>query len=250
MEPNASPPLSDDGPDWVRESLRVAADELRRFVATALAFTLRPARFSAAWLAGETTALNPLGFVATAIAVSGAAAALLAGGGNAGGGGLWDLLTGAVAPYAYYIALGALCHPIMRWFGSRRRLRASVAVALFAGGGPGLVLLLACYACEAARQLLFGLHTGSLLRGLPLWAQLVFLVVFGGAALLFIITLARGQRGVHGARSGHAAVALTFSLVASALVLGALHRRVEFALGVPHFTIMWFGWVPIPDLWF
>ena len=52
------------------------------------------------------------------------------------------------------------------------------------------------------------------------------------------------------ARPGRAAAALTVAVVVSALVLGALHRRARFGLGVPHFTLIWSGRTLIPDIWF
>jgi hypothetical protein len=82
--PASSP--SPDGPDWAREAVALALDEARRFLATAFGFMRRPGRFCADWLAGRQHALNPLGFVATALGISGLIGALLR---NPDGDGIW-----------------------------------------------------------------------------------------------------------------------------------------------------------------
>jgi len=236
------------GPDWVRETARVTRDEIRRFLGTAAGFMLRPARFGAAWMAGESDALNPLGFVATALAVSGAAAAVLAPDHNEGG--LALLVAHAILPYVYYAALGALCHPVLRTFGSTRPVRASVAVGLYAGGGPGLLMLLVSYTCEALRARLFGLHDGPILRGAPLWAEIVFSVLVVGTTLWFLVALVGGQRGVHAISRARARAAVAFAVVASAVVLGFAHRYVPFSMGAPHFALSFYKHLPVPDVWF
>jgi hypothetical protein len=246
--PRPLPPKATDAPDWVRETVRVTRDEIRRFVATAAGFMLRPARFGAAWMAGESDALNPLGFVATALAVSGVATAVLAPGDDDSG--LAALVARASLPYLYYAALGALCHPVLRAFGSTRPLRASVAVGLFAGGGPGLVLLLVSYACRAWRERFFGLHEGPIMRGDPLWADIAFSVLIGGAAIWFLVALVGGQRGVHAASRGRARLAVAFAIVASSVALGFVHRHVSFSMGAPHFALAFYRHVPVPEIWF
>ena len=248
--PRPRPPLpsATDAPDWVRETVRVTRDEIRRFVATAVGFMLRPARFGAAWAAGEGDALNPLGFVATALAITGAVAAVLDPGDD---GGRLALLVGhAILPYAYYAALGALCHPVLRAFGSTRPLRASVAVGLYAGGGPGLLLLLVSAACQVLRAHLFGLHDGPILRGAPLWGEIAFGVLVGGATLWFFVALVGGQRGVHAIGHGRAGLAVLFAVVASGIALGVAHHYVPFSMGAPHFALSFYKHLPVPDVWF
>jgi hypothetical protein len=132
--------VEDEAPDWVRDGIRQLVDEVRMFLRTAIGFTLRPWQFAAEWSLGRRRALNPLGFLATAFAVAGSAAALfshllhLEDGTRS----LMNDFLGALTPFAYYLALGALSHLVLSAFGSRRRLRDSCALALYAGGGPAL----------------------------------------------------------------------------------------------------------------
>lgn len=247
----ASPPPPDpgslDGPPWIRDALALAREEASRFAATALGFMRRPGRFSADWLAGRQRALNPLGFVATALGVSSAAGALLPGDERSS---LWAAIALALLPYVYYAVIGLVCHPLLRLAGSTRRLSASIAVALFAGGGPGLVMTLGTYLAIGLRVTLFGAINGALLHGIPGWAVAPLALLTYAPFAFYLVTLTRGLVGLHaiGRARGVAAVVLGLTLLAFAL--GGLHRVHEFSVGVPHFAVTLYRHVPILDVWF
>src|SRR5579863_1708598 len=127
--------MIDDSPDWVRDAARQFVHEVGEFLRAAVAVTVHPARFAEAWVSGRRRALNPLGFLATAFAIIGPTTALLKHDEQSSP---WLEALGALLPFAYYLVFGALQHGVLRVFGSRRRLRESCAMALYAAGGPGL----------------------------------------------------------------------------------------------------------------
>jgi hypothetical protein len=138
-------------------------DEGRRFVDTAHGFARAPASFSADWAAGRREALNPLGFMATALGIAGLAAALAPG----SEGGILSQIARAILPYAYYVALGLVAHPLLRLAGGRTGLRATLAISLFAGGGPGLVYTLSIYVVYFLRVRMFPGFEAGLIRNVP-----------------------------------------------------------------------------------
>jgi hypothetical protein len=243
--------VKEDGPDWVRESVVTVRDEILRFVATLFHFTLHPRRFAAAWYEGKTKALNPAGFLSTALAVN--AAVLLVFGWIRGtpesADSLWSTLGDATLPYAYYVGLGVLCHPILRLCGSRRPLRATVAIALFSGGGPGLLLRFSVYLQVAIHIALVGDFHGQLVEGLPAWYAPISAVLAYGSFAAYALVLAAGLRGLHAARRWQIAIALTMSLLTSAYLLGVLHGALHFDLRAPH-LVMGFGRGMLFDVWF
>jgi len=189
--------VQDEAPDWVKEGIRQFLDEVRLFLRTAIDVTVRPVQFARDWSTGQRHALNPLGFLATAFAVAGPANALFA-----------HLVRlpdepsslvrdalGALTPFVYYLALGALEHGVLRLCGSRRPLRDSCAMALYAGGGPAtlahlFVLAFSYLAWRASGTLVVkDVH------------QPYALAVMVGAGLsfgLFVTTLSAALGGLHG----------------------------------------------------
>jgi hypothetical protein len=239
--------LAPEGPAWIRETIALGHEEARRFVATAVAILSRPGRFGADWFAGRQRALNPLGFVATALALSSAVGLLMPGG---DGNGLMAAISIAMMPYVYYAGVGILCHPLLRLAGSKRRLSASLAVALFAGGGPGLVIALSMDLLIALRIALFGHFQQSVLRGVPHWAIGPGALLAYGPFFYYVATLALALAGLHAVGRVRAVGAVVISLVLTGLALGVAHRFILLSLGVPHFVIYVNHYVPIPDIWF
>ena len=130
-----------EAPDWVKDGIRRFLDEVRSFLRTARDVTVRPFRFANEWSTGQRQALNPLGFLATAFAVAGPANALFARAvrlPDEPSSLVRDAL-GALTPFAYYLVFGALQHGVLRLCGSKRPLRDSCAMALYAGGGPAML---------------------------------------------------------------------------------------------------------------
>jgi hypothetical protein len=138
----------------------------------------------------------------------------------------------------------------LRLGGSRRGLSATLAISLFAGGGPGLLAALAIYFVVAGRRLLYGTASSSIVDGTPMAFKVAALIVMSAPEIALVVTLILGLAGAHGIRRRRAAAAVLFSLVALGSVLGLLHEHVRFALGVPHFVVMFDEGVPNPDVWF
>jgi hypothetical protein len=238
------------GPDWWREAAVAVRDEAVRFLATVLQCCRHPRRFAATWFAGETRALNPIGYVSTALAISAAArsvtTALIQLRDDSG---LWSSLAVATLPYAYYALLGVLCHIVLRLGGTTRPLSASLAIALYVGGGPGLLLTLSLL----LDVLLYAAVTSGarLQHGFvdaPPWAIPILMAPVLGMAALFLMALAAGFRGLHGGSRLRAVAAIVVAIIVAGLLLGALHAVLDFALGVPHF-VFYFRRSPI-DIWF
>jgi hypothetical protein len=221
-----------EAPDWVRDGIRPLADEVRSFVRTAIDFTWRPIDFAKEWSLGRRRALNPLGFLATALAVAGPANVMFERLTHQPGDSsslARDLAT-ALTPFVYYLSLGALSHLVLRAFGTRRRLRDSCAMALYAGGGPALaahlvVLLLALALYRATGQL--QVHS---LRTTWALALLVAAMVSFGA---FCATLAMSLGGLHGRdgiRRWQVVVANLAALAIAGFVFALLHPPGNFGL--------------------
>src|SRR5438132_9210100 len=131
----------EQSPDWIAEAIRNAKGELALFARTAIGFSLHPGRFAAGWVAGKERALNPLAFLATSAALLTGLRAVLAATYkvNAPDAGLVGQVADVLGPYAHYALLGVIAHGVFRLTGSTARLRDSLAVALFAGGGPAAI---------------------------------------------------------------------------------------------------------------
>lgn len=239
------------GPAWLREAAATVRDEAVRFMVTVLQCSRHPRRFAAAWFAGDTRAPNPIGYVSTALAVTAAARSLTAALiGVDDHSGLWSSLAAATLPYAYYALLGVLSHLVFRLGGTTRPLSASLAIALYVGGGPGLLLTLSL----DLDVLLYSLLTGRVqfehgFVDAPPWAMPILLGLAMGTSALFVLALASALRGLHGGSRLRTFVAIVLALVVSGLLLSALHAVFRFSLGVPHF-LFHLGGRPPMDLWF
>lgn len=207
---------------------------MRLFLRTAYDFTTRPMRFAVEWSSGQRHALNPLGFLATAFAVAGPANVLFAHLVRASdqSSSLMREALGALAPFAYYLALGALQHGVLRLFGSRRRLSDSCAMALYAGGGPAtiahLVTLALAYLLWRASGTLNAVDFHSR------WAVGVMVGAFLSFGL-FMTTLSSAQAGLHlrdGIRSRHIAMANAIALLVTGFLFALLQPPGSFGLHV------------------
>jgi hypothetical protein len=237
-----------EGQPWIREAIALGREEVTRFIGTMVGFMRRPGRFSADWYAGRQRALNPLGFVASALAISGFVGLLTPDNGADDKSTLLTELAAASLPYVYYAAVGIVSHPLLRLFGSQRRLSASIGVALFAGGGPGLIATLSTELAYSLRTWIFG-YRPQMFRGLPLWAAVVVELLVCVPLVSFFVTLMLAMAGLHALPRWRAVAAVTLSLLILAVGLGGLHHYVRFGIGVPHVTLWWHGRV-MPDIWF
>jgi hypothetical protein len=227
-----------EAPDWVREALARSAEEARSFVLTGTLFTWRPGRFARDWANGQLRVLNPMGVLATGAGVLAVARLVLSWLLGRGGGGREDLLGSvrdALAPFAHYVVLGALCHLALRTLGSRRRLRDSLAMSLFAGGGPGVLSPLVVYAVGAALWAGTGrgdvIHNG-LIGSLPGDAATALRDIADAGYALFLLTLLASLRTLHDAPWWKATAAVAFAVVCVGLTFGAWPVDVPFGTRV------------------
>jgi hypothetical protein len=215
-------PAGDRETRWLEDSLTATARELRAFAETAAAATVRPARFARGWVEGRHAALNPLAFMATAAALVTVAGTLAARLGPLGGSStLAGEVLDSVGPYLHYLALGLICHAILRLAGSRRRVAGSVAMSLYVGGGPGTVATLIDLVMFLVVSKLFGkvnfsaaeLATPVLMAvGVVVWAVRL------GMAVAFVAAFV----GLHRVRVGWAVLGLVVALLLTGLAFGIL----------------------------
>lgn len=224
------------GPEWLREAAATVRDEAVRFMVTVLQCSRHPRRFAARWFAGDSRAPNPIGYVSTALAVTAAGAsvtvALLGGDDNSG---LWSSLAVATLPYAYYALLGVLCHIAFRLSGATRPLSSSLAIALYVGGGPGLLLTLSLHFDVLLYTVVTGARPQHGIEDAPPWSLPILIAPVLAMSALFLMALASGFRGLHGGSRLRAVAALVVTLLVSGLLMSALHAEFDFSLGVPHF---------------
>jgi hypothetical protein len=208
---------------WVRESVAVTVRELRLFALTAGAIAARPRTFAAQWVSGQRQALNPLGFMATAAAVVTVAATLVSRLAPLGGGSssLAGEALDSLGPYLHYLALGLICHGILRLAGSRRSIAGSVAVALFVGGGPGTLATLLDLTVFLVVSRTFGKIN---FQAGELWspAVLAIFVLLWATRIAVGACFVRAFAGLHQMRTWWPLLALVLALVITGLVFGLL----------------------------
>jgi len=133
--PLATTPAAE--PDWIRD--HPVVQKALEFLGTAVAFSLRPAAFTREWLDGTRQATNPLSLIAASLTLV-ATLRVSLGAGQAESGpatGWWGTLAGTAVPYLYSMWIGLLIHAFSGGFRrDRPRLRTTVALMLFASGGP------------------------------------------------------------------------------------------------------------------
>ena len=221
------------GPDWVRDGLRQFAEEVRLFAKTAWDFTLRPSQFAQQWVAGERHALNPLGFLATAFAVVAPCEAIFAHvmhHEDQDASSLMRAALAAVLPFGYFLLVGAVQHGVLRIFGTRRPLRDSCAMALYAGGGPATVARIVIgFIAIAVWE-----RTGSTqIRSVGTVSGVLLLTSAFLSFSLFYFTISAALGGLHYVyriRWWHIFVANVVAIVVTGLFFGVLHPPGSYGL--------------------
>jgi hypothetical protein len=220
-------------PQWHRVAARKAADELREFASTLFAASFRPARFATAWAQGADGALNPLGFAATSVAIVGATAAvvsLLLGGADEAES-LSGLLVATVSPYTHYVLVGLLAHGLLRGLGSRLPLRGSIAMALYAAGGPfALAELAIIFIMFLLKRFFTHDLSPSLVAGLPPAAAHLVFALSVALACAALVPLVASLKAVHRVGVVRVAFCLFVAVCATGLLYGALRTRAMFHL--------------------
>jgi hypothetical protein len=229
VPPSTGTSQGDVGPhsSWVTSALAGIRNELRLYLRTALAVSLRPAAFAAEWREGTRDALNPLAFLATALAFSSPPTLAVShfAGLQEQGGSLWDaFLADQVAPYVQYVLLGIFAHGFLRLLGGSQRLLATVAIALFVAGGPAMAIDLLTLPLDVTLG-----HVAASAESASNFAlQVLTVASIAGANLAFFVIFALGLAGLHRLRWWRPALAL----LAAYLLLMVL-RILFFKLWVP-----------------
>jgi hypothetical protein len=225
--------MAGESPDWIRDAYHQFVGELRLFLRTAVDVTRQPIRFAEEWVQGRRHALNPLGFLATAFAVVGPALALLRSYTKFGGdqpSSLWLEMLGALLPFVHFLLLGALQHLFYRLGGSRRPLRDSLAMALYAAGGAGGMAQLLVMALLVVTYRCFGvLDMGQVPAP---WKLPFLLLVLGQYALLYAV-LGAAIAGVHrrpGWRGWQVPAANLFAIAVTSCLFAMAHPPGSFGL--------------------
>ena len=216
---------------WVEESVRLALREGRLFLATAWAVTVQPARFAAEWAWGDRRALNPLGYFATAAALVTLANSLVMRllGRPGGSEPLLTQVLDSIGIYLHYVTLGLLCHAFLRWRGSIRTVRGSLAIALYVGGGPATIVHLFNVAMLAYVQRRYGKHEFTLAE-LTSPALLATAMVIVASRLAALVVFIRALTGFHALKTGWATLALVLAMLVTGLVFGLLDPPGQYGL--------------------
>jgi hypothetical protein len=213
---------SGDDHDWPSAALRSALDELAAWVATMRAVSRAPWRFGCSWASGDATALNPLAFLATSAAFIGielqAAGALT---GDADDSSLITNILHWLEPYALFALFGLFAHPFLR----RKRVRSSVAMALYAGAGPATLCALVAIILVTALRLALHQPTGNLFAAVPAWGRLPLLALTWSVLIWFWISLTMALAGLHGVPHWRSALAVLGAQVLLAIGLQILLSR-------------------------
>jgi hypothetical protein len=134
--------------------------------------------------------------------------------------GLVSAALDALGPYAHFVALALVCHAVLRARGGAAPLRATVALSLYAAGGPAAALslpfvVLASWLTATGQASNVDLRKGSALFWLVIALGLLALVSFAA-------TLALALARLHRVRARWPALGLALALLASAFFFGHL----------------------------
>ena len=211
--------------NWLVDGFRHVWEKLVLFFHTGARMTRHPRQFAVDWARGEFRAFNPLAFMATGGGLTATLALFVDRLTHQRSGfSSTDFLVHEIDPYLRYFLLGLLCHAFLRPLGARRPWYMTLAVALFAGGGPA----------SAADALAEVVKLGAIFlapEGQSLASSAINGVAAGGILLangVFLVTLALGLAGIHRIRLWRIAI----SLVAAEASLSVI-RVLLFKFVVP-----------------
>jgi hypothetical protein len=196
---------------WLADAAASLRYDVVMFARTAVAMSLAPRRFAAEWREGQRRALNPVAFLGTALAVGSLPTLLV----NhfvprAGDGGPFAaFFADQVMPYIQYTLLGLMAHGLLHLLGGRQRLLATVGVALFAGGGPAMLVDLATVPLD----LMLGQAAASADTAANAVIAVLTTASIAAANLAFFVSFAQGLAGLHGVRLWRPVLALVGAYV-------------------------------------
>src|SRR5262249_9772088 len=213
-------------PDWIRDFVRAAAADARAYLRTVRAFTFSPSRSAEAWVAGELAAMNPLGVLASAAVVVGPVRQLaLAVLGLPRADGLVAAVLRSPGPFVSSVVPGAIIHAILRLLDpGAPRVPDSIAMGLYAGGGPA----------AAAEVVVWAVAIGTPPL-IPAGAEPIVLGVSLGLAFsVFCVALATSLGTIHRSRWWHVLVAYLVALVLTGVFFGEVSPPGQYGM---HWTI-------------
>ena len=176
-------------PRWVLELWSQLTRKVGPFASTAVGFVFRPKDFVTRWSSGESPAMNPFWFAASAAAVVATLqSALLQVLGAKEHAGLVESALKTLAPYAYYVEIGVAAHLVLYLLGSRRRLGSSVAMALYAGGTMATLGQLLVLVTLAGYQIFAGASDAP--PGLEMTLTIALMLSFGAFYTWFATAMA------------------------------------------------------------
>ena len=221
-------------PDWIRDAAARTIDEIRAFVATGASVLVEPGKFARDWAEGRSSAPNPFAILATGAGTLAAARLLLQATVGRGGdeASLVASVRDAVAPFVHYAFLGVVCHAALRPFArARRSFRDSLAISLFAAGGPGVASVLSVYQVGIAVWLACGrpeVVSGGFFAALPRSASVGLQLVAMAAYFAFLGVLMLALRALHEVRLWQATLGLLLAVACAALLFGLWSADVPF----------------------
>lgn len=154
----------------------------------------------------------------------------------AGGGAADSSLVGsildAVAPFAHYAFLGAVCHAALRPLArSGRSFSDSLGISLFAAGGPGVAAVLLVYLAGVGAWVVSGrpeVGAGGLFAALPRSVSVGLQLLAMAAYVVFLAVFLLAMRALHGARLWQAGLALAVAVTCAAALFGLRPADVPF----------------------
>jgi hypothetical protein len=219
-----------DSPDWIADGLKQVRDELTLFAKTVWAFTASPAISARGWADGSLRLLNPLGFIATSFGVVGVVMTtllrLLHMESDATTSLAVDILKW-IGPYIYYVALGMVAHGVLRLWSGGGQLRGTLAIALYAGGGPAMVIDV----FVRILALLWQIRLKSKLDDSSTFGTMVVMASFSA----FCFSFSSGLRALNERlRLWHIWCANLLAMLATGIIFGVFHPPGQYGF---HLTI-------------
>jgi hypothetical protein len=225
---DAAAMVPDDQPQavatsWLSDATASLRYDIVMFARTALAMSIAPRRFAADWRDGQRRALNPVAFLGTALAAGSLPTLIM----NhlvprAGDEGLFQaFFIDQILPYIQYTLLGLIAHGLLRLMGGRQTLLPTVGIALFAGGGPALLVDVLTMPLDAV----LGQTAASADSASNAFITAVTTASIVAANLAFFVSFGQGLAGLHQMRLWRPMLALS-----GAYVVLAVLRIVYFKL--------------------
>lgn len=211
---------ADHDPDWLHAALSHFREEIVLYGRTGIACFRNPREFGRAFRTGTLEAMPPLSFFGASLGIITLVNQQgLAWAGLTLQGSFWQQLAVEALSYLKYVLIALIAHPLMRAFGSRRRWRSSLALSLYAGGGPStwtgvLVALPTLLLVRSFGQV--QLHSLADFRHLPphvLWASAGISVFALLSLIVYLVVFARAMAGLHQVATWKAAAALLLGLL-------------------------------------